>query len=119
MLGRSDERFIAVRSDTLRMVDEPSDAMPPTVITVVLQGALDLQTKDAALAQLLIAINGHHHVDVDMSGVTFMDSTAISMFLRVHQIAVTDGLRLRLVKLRPLVQRVLRVSGVDELLTGR
>ena len=89
------------------------------MITVALQGALDLHTKDAALAQLLTAISERHHVEVDMSAVTFIDSTAVSMFIRVQQLAAGDGLRLRLTKLRPLVDRVLQVTGVHEILTQR
>jgi anti-anti-sigma factor len=99
--------------------DQSSDDTPPTVTTVALKGALDLTTKDAALAQLLAAISERHHVDVDMSAVTFMDSSALSMFIRVRELAAAQGLRLRLTKVRPLVQRVLQITGVYELLTNR
>ncbi|MEV0273760.1 STAS domain-containing protein [Hamadaea sp. NPDC050747] len=92
---------------------------PPTMVVVKLHGALDLQTKDAALAQLLDAVRGRHHVEVDMSEVTFVDSTAISMLVRVRDLAAADGLRLRVSHPAPLVLRVLRVTGVHDLLTGR
>lgn len=53
---------------------------------------------------------------VDMSGLTFLDSTGIHFLLELHSRANRDGWVLRVVPGPAEVQRVLEIAGVAELL---
>ena len=53
---------------------------------------------------------------VDLSGVTFMDSTGINALVAAHHRMPQDG-ELRVVGLRSNVQRVFEITGLDVLFT--
>ena len=51
---------------------------------------------------------------IDASGLTFIDSSAISELLRLREQAVADGGSLRLENVQPSVRRVLEITGLLE-----
>lgn len=54
--------------------------------------------------------------ELDLSGLTFMDSTGVRLLVNANTRARTDDCRLTLVRGPAAVQRVMELSGVDELL---
>jgi anti-anti-sigma factor len=71
--------------------------------------APELKTCLAGLAQGDIA--------VDLAAVTFMDSSGISVLIGAHQQSADLGHRLTLRSLSPAVAKVLKITGVDSVLT--
>lgn len=56
---------------------------------------------------------------LDLSGVTFMDSTGLKVLLAVHQRAQLAGGRLVLAAATRSVQRVVSITGLDETFEAR
>jgi anti-sigma B factor antagonist len=91
----------------------------PSVRTLVLSGEADL-----AVAADIIEI-GVMSCDeptmkclvVDLGAVTFIDSTALGALVHLHNFADAAGKKFRLANVPARVQRVLTISGLDQLLT--
>ncbi|MFB7756695.1 STAS domain-containing protein [Streptomyces sp. NPDC056121] len=82
------------------------------VEVVALAGELDIETAPDARVTLGAALRSGRSVVLDLSGVTFADSTALSLLLWASRGAVyLAG------PLAPQVERLLEVSGVDDYLT--
>ncbi|MFF1303657.1 STAS domain-containing protein [Streptomyces sp. NPDC058307] len=84
---------------------------------VTLRGEIDHDGKDALTAALLPEDGADHgpapRVVADLSGVTFLDSTGINVFVHVHhQVSAAHGW-LRLAAARESVMRVLELVGLD------
>lgn len=79
---------------------------------VSVRGEVDLHT--APKVQYSIeraAENGATAVFVDMSGIAFMDSTALSTFMRAKDTLEKQGLSFRLVAPSAAVERIFDVTG--------
>ena len=104
------------------MTDEPSDlrlttARAGTEVLVHVHGELDLHTTDAFRAHLEDAIDaGAGDVALDLSAVSFCDSTALHALIAARQRLADEGRRLRVVKPSRPVDRLLWLSGLAELL---
>jgi anti-sigma B factor antagonist len=83
---------------------------------LVLSGELDMAAIPALHCTLGEASSELECLVVDMSGLTFLDSTGIHFLLDVQSRAERDGWILRVVPGPPQVQRVLEIAGVAELL---
>lgn len=83
---------------------------------LVLSGELDMAAIPELRHRLGEAPSQFECLVVDMSGLTFLDSTGIHFLLELHDRAERDGWILRVVPGPPQVQRVLEISGVAELL---
>jgi anti-sigma B factor antagonist len=82
-----------------------------------LAGELDLGSApelNAVIARLVD--DGHHCLVVELHELTFCDSTGMAAFVRGDKRCATRGGWLRLSGARGIVARVLRVSGLDEVL---
>ncbi|WP_229402039.1 STAS domain-containing protein [Micromonospora okii] len=82
-----------------------------------LAGELDMSTAgelNAALDRL--AESGAHHLLVDLTELTFCDSTGIAAFVRGDNRAAAQGGWLRVTNATGRVERVLRVTGLAEVL---
>jgi anti-sigma B factor antagonist len=77
-------------------------------------GDLDLAAYDDLLARLSAFFADGGDAELDLSGVTFVDSSAIRLFIQLHR-ARAEGGHLVLVAPRPQVERVLEVAGLDDL----
>jgi anti-sigma B factor antagonist len=86
-----------------------------TVLTVT--GELDLATSPALEAELERASTGRELVILDLRGVTFMDSTGLSLLVKAQRRAQDARRRLAVVKGGAQVQRLLTLTGVAERLT--
>jgi anti-anti-sigma factor len=60
---------------------------------------------------------GCAHVVLDLRGLTFMDSTGLRLVIRWDNAAREDGFRFAIVPGREVVQRVFRLTGMDDYLT--
>ncbi|EDY58817.1 MULTISPECIES: STAS domain-containing protein [Streptomyces] len=84
---------------------------------VTLRGDIDHDVKDALTTALLPpdgADDGQApRVVADLSGVTFLDSTGINVFVQVHQQVSTAQGWLRLAAARESVTRVFELVGLD------
>jgi anti-sigma B factor antagonist len=85
--------------------------------TVALSGELDISTVGRAEAALAEAESGDAHMIVlDLSGLTFMDSTGVRLALAAAARSREDSNRLRFVRGGRAVQRVFELSGVTDTL---
>jgi anti-anti-sigma factor len=85
--------------------------------TVALAGELDISTAARAEAALAEAESGSARMIVlDLSGLTFMDSTGVRLALAATARSREDSDRLRFVRGGPAVQRVFELSGVADTL---
>ncbi len=80
---------------------------------VFLQGEIDMSAGPAIRDALSTAQQGSPDVSVDLSDVTFMDSTGINALLRAYRQASPGG-SLRVVGAIPAVRRVFDITGVSE-----
>ncbi|NRN65172.1 Stage II sporulation protein AA (Anti-sigma F factor antagonist) [Kibdelosporangium sp. 4NS15] len=86
---------------------------------VAVAGDLTLETGDVILRKLSNLLDrGYVHLVVDGSGVSFCDSTGLGALLRARARAssVAGGLTIRAAS--PQLQRVVRLAGLQKLLTG-
>lgn len=82
-----------------------------------IDGALDL---DAA-AEVLegfgrVLDRSPSEIEVDLSGLEYIDSVGFSVFVTAHFQCVDAGVGLRFVNCSPLVSRLLQSNGLDEIL---
>ncbi len=84
---------------------------------VHLSGELDLSTA-AELTAVLdgLAADGARRLLLDLTDLTFCDSTGIAAFVRADNRAADDGGWLRVTGATGRVRRVLQVTGLDEVL---
>jgi anti-anti-sigma factor len=83
--------------------------------TVALRGEVDIQTVDqvrAVLAEALAA--GPQEIVVDLTGLTFIDSTGLGALIFGFQRARDAGVRFRLAHASPAVRQILVLSGLLE-----
>ncbi|KUM81615.1 STAS domain-containing protein [Streptomyces griseorubiginosus] len=79
---------------------------------IVAHGAFDMDTIAPLTEALQAAVAEHARVVVDVSGITFADSTFLNLLLHINQ--QTD---LRIVAPAPQLRRVLEMTGADTVLT--
>jgi len=82
-------------------------------VVVCARGELDLAVKEQ-LSKFLAPLSGV--VIVDLSEVTFLDSSAMAAFIRARKTLVADGGDLRLRNPHPLPRRALEVVGLASLI---
>lgn len=87
------------------------------VVTISLAGELDIATAPRVDAALADAEAGDaRSIVLDLSDLTFMDSTGVRLVLSAHARSRADSARLRLTRGPIAVQRVFELSGVDKTL---
>ena len=84
-------------------------------VRITLEGELDLATAAAAAAALREDVNGDAPRRVlDLSGLTFMDSSGLRAILSANGAARREGWTLAIVPGPPAVQRVFEICGVTD-----
>ncbi|MFH0180385.1 STAS domain-containing protein [Streptomyces cacaoi] len=89
------------------------------VRVVTVQGEIDHDVKNVLGKALLSEDSAAQpsRIVVDLSGVTFMDSSGINVFVTAHQaVSATEGW-LRIAAAQKPVLHVLRLVGIDALIT--
>jgi anti-sigma B factor antagonist len=82
---------------------------------VGVEGELDLATS-ASLAEALDALSTAGDVVIDLSGCTFIDSSAVRLFVETARAAQESGGKVSLVTRDPGILRVLEIAAVNTLL---
>lgn len=82
-----------------------------------LEGDLDLLASEE-LAKVLLPMCDRPDtvIDLDLSGVRFIDSTGIALLLRAHRRADSSGGKVTVMGANGPVERVLHATGADEIL---
>lgn len=83
--------------------------------TVFVRGEIDMSSGPLLRDALSTAQQGSPHVIVDVSDVTFMDSTGINVLIGAYH-QTPEGGSLAVLGARPAVRRVFDLTGVSELL---
>ena len=87
---------------------------------VTLGGELDALTAGAEIEELLEqCADGACHVVLDMSQVTFIDSSGLAVLLKSERKLCGAGRRLVILRPHPNVRRILEITGVDRRLPVR
>jgi anti-anti-sigma factor len=84
---------------------------------VAVAGEVDLESC-AQLSSVLAGLGDSSAVDVDLSAVTYLDSTGLRTLLTARDAAVALGGRLRISATSNIVARLLEITGTSDLLTG-
>jgi anti-anti-sigma factor len=96
------------------LVEQSADS----AIVLAASGELDLRSTPQLEERLEQALDGGSElVILDLRQIEFMDSTGLRVLLSTHQRARERGKRFGLVRGAEQVERVLRLTGVGELLT--
>jgi anti-sigma B factor antagonist len=77
------------------------------------EGEIDLSTVDDVRAQLRAAAGEATTVVLDLSGVTFLDSTGLRMIVELQQDADRDRFAVVVVRAPEPVQRLLDIAGLS------
>ncbi|GAA3050898.1 hypothetical protein GCM10010448_37460 [Streptomyces glomeratus] len=84
---------------------------------VTVTGHLDLHTAHHLADALQPLLDrGPHTVLVDLSGVTFLDSTGLTCLITAYRTARSTGARLSLIAPSQPVRKMLELTGVDQIL---
>ena len=92
----------------------------PVGVRVAVTGEVDLATA-ATLHDGLLGVLREHApavLDVDLDAVTFLDCVGLGALLDVRQAALRAGARMWGTRPRPIVRRVLEVTGLLDVLTA-
>lgn len=80
-------------------------------------GALDLAAAAEVMEGITDALDrAPAGIDVDLSKLCYIDSVGFSVFVTAHYQCLDAGVPLRFVHPTPLVARLLRANGLDEIL---
>ena len=90
----------------------------PDRVVVALAGECDLVVRDELTAVLLAAVERAPSVFVDLSGLTFIDSSGLHGLVVAHHAALRGGGRLFVMNARDRVAALLDLTGVAELLSA-
>lgn len=79
-------------------------------------GEMDLRTAPGLHQQATALIGDHPHLILDLSGVTFCDSSGLNALLRLRRHAGENGGSLALAAPTDQIMRMLRLTGADAVL---
>jgi len=85
-------------------------------VVVALMGELDLAGESRLEAAIDEAQASGRPLTVDLSGLTFIDSSGLRVLVRLHNKATTTGLRYQLIAGPPQVHRTFALCGLDRTL---
>jgi anti-anti-sigma factor len=103
-----------------RALDEyPDDETFPGIAVLRLDGGLFFATAEALEDRVRgLAEDGTQTraLVLDLEGVNFVDSQGASKLTELYELTQTDGVTLRLARVKPHVLRVLRADGIVDLI---
>ncbi|GAA4456001.1 hypothetical protein GCM10023170_049990 [Phytohabitans houttuyneae] len=87
---------------------------------VAVVGVVDLETTPLLRERLLRLLRDQRPdlLDIDLSGVTFLDCTGLSALIAVRNAAIQAGGQMRVSHPQPIVRRVLEITGVLGMFTA-
>ena len=101
-----------------RDLDEnPGDQTFPGIAVLRLDGGLFFATAEALEDRVReLADEGSHALVLDLEGVNFVDSQGAAKLAEIHELTQSDGVTLRLARLKPQVRVVLEADGTVDLI---
>jgi anti-sigma B factor antagonist len=88
------------------------------VRTLRLTGEIDLAVRDGFLAQMeRLLVEAHSPVCVDLAAVGLLDASGLGVLVAINNRGAEIDVPLILRAPRPIVRRVLEISGLDQLFT--
>jgi sulfate permease, SulP family len=102
-------------TQVFRGLDEhPGDETFQGVAVLSLDGGLFFATAEALENRVreLIDAGGLHAIVLDLEGADFVDSQGASKLTELHELTDSDGITLRLARVKPTVLKVLEADGV-------
>jgi len=90
---------------------------PGRAVSVTGHGEIDMTTVDVLSDTLATVLRQERptHIDVNLAEVTFMDSSGVNALMVCRATAEPTGCRITISHPRPLVRRLLLVTGVGHL----
>ncbi|MEU0900376.1 STAS domain-containing protein, partial [Streptomyces massasporeus] len=86
---------------------------------LTITGEIDQTTGDHLQQALAVPSGPRPRIVIDMSGVTFMDSTGINILILAHRALDDAGGSLRLAAPAEPVTRVMHITGLDTIIDSR
>lgn len=84
-------------------------------VVLVVSGDLDMVTAPQLVSTAIATMElAPGHLVIDASGVDFCDSSGLAAFVRIGNQLSSDGYRLGIAGARPIVRRILEMSGLHE-----
>ena len=77
-------------------------------------GEIDLATSPTLQEALVEAVESRRHLVVDLSAVSFLDSTGLGVLIRTQKRIAATHKSMSLVGPTGMVAKVLRITGIDE-----
>ena len=88
--------------------------------TITMSGEVDIATVDQLLAEAYACLEGPAEVcEVDLSGVTFIDSSGLGALVRIRNVAQDRGKQVVLTNIPASVGRLLEVTGLADVFGTR
>lgn len=87
------------------------------VFMVTLSGDVDLRHSPALRKALMELMFAHRPVVVDLSGVTYVDSSGVAGLVEAYQMARKNGTGFTLASISDPVRRVLQLARLDRVFT--
>jgi high affinity sulfate transporter 1 len=96
------------------LVENPDDETFAGIVVLRLDGGLFFATAEALEDRIraLADDGGIAALVLDLEGVNFIDSQGSAKLTEIHELAETDGVTLRLARVKPQVRAVLEADGV-------
>jgi anti-sigma B factor antagonist len=86
-------------------------------LVVAFQGEVDLEHSPKARAVLLECVAKKQDVFVDLSGVSYIDSSGVASLVEAFQTSRQQGSKFALVSVSPAALRVLELARLDKVFT--
>jgi high affinity sulfate transporter 1 len=99
------------------LAENPGDETYPGIAVLRLDGGLFFATAEALEERVReLADEGSRALVLDLEGVNFVDSQGAAKLAELHELAESDGVTLRLARLKPQVRVVLEADGIIDLI---
>ena len=95
------------------------DSHDDDTLDVVLGGELDMADADWVEATLATAAAHHHRMNIDLSGLSFIDSTGIRTLMALQQRGVILGIEVHFTNPSTAVNRLLGAASLTGLIRER
>jgi anti-anti-sigma factor len=102
-------------SDHLEMSEADNDGTR----RVIVRGELDVATAHSVGDRLTTLLGQHRRIDLDLSGLSFIDSTGLGVLVQVTELAEQNGADLTIGAVSGNVLRVVKLTGLVERLNLR
>ena len=83
-------------------------------IAVYLEGEIDMNSSPAARQLILQALHQRQNLLVDLSAVTYIDSSGVANLVEGYKVAKQHALYFGLVGVSPSAEKVLRLARLDQ-----